>query len=101
MSHSFPTRRSSDLIFPFITKQPVISCTLFEDNAGALQLATTHKTCPPTKHLALKYHHFCSHISLGLILILPINTFEQLADIFTKPLPEATFKYLHFKLLGW
>ena len=32
------------LTFPFITKQPVISCILFEDNASALQLATTHKT---------------------------------------------------------
>ena len=63
------------VIFPFITKQPVISCTLFEDNAGALQLATTHKTCPCTKHLSLKYHHFRSHVSSGLILILPINTF--------------------------
>ena len=88
------------VIFPFITKQPVISCTLFKDNAGALQLATTHKTCPHTKHLSLKSHHFRSHVSSGLILILPINTFEQLADIFTKPLPEATFKYLCFKLLG-
>ena len=89
------------LIFLFITKQPIISCTLFKDIAGALQLSITHKTRPCTKRVSLKYHHFHSHNSLGLISILPINTFDQLADIFTKPLPEVMLTYLCFKLLGW
>ena len=30
-----------------------------------------------------------------------VDTKEQLADIFTKPLPVATFQYLRLKLMGW
>ena len=39
------------------------------------------------------------YIMSGLVKILPITTFEQTADIFTKPLPAVTFKYLHKKLI--
>ena len=88
-------------VFTFATKQALLSCSLFEDNAGALTLATDHKSCPRTKHIGLKYHHFRGHVMSGLVKILPITTFEQTADIFTKPLPAVTFKYLRKKLMGW
>ena len=35
------------------------------------------------------------------IKILPINTKEQTADIFTKPLDEVLFVHLRKKLMGW
>ena len=35
-----------------------LNCTLFEDNNGALELATKPRYCPRTKHIAIKYHHF-------------------------------------------
>jgi hypothetical protein len=88
-------------IFVFATHPPLLSCTLFEDNKGALALATDHKARPRTKHIGLKYHHFRSHVLSGLVKILPISTFEQTADIFTKPLPAVTFRYLRAKLIGW
>jgi hypothetical protein len=73
---------------------------LLEDNAGALTLALDHKTHPRTKHISLKYQHFLSHVTLGLVKRYPISTFDQVADIFTKLLSPVTFLYGQHKLIG-
>ena len=80
---------------------PQILCRLFEDNNGALLLATDQKYRPRTKHIALKYHHFRSFVNEGKVNILPIDTKEQLADQFTKALDIQTFERLRCKLMGW
>ena len=87
--------------FSLDSKQPTIKCTLFEDNNGAIELATAPKMRPRTKHIALKYHHFREHVRNGTVKIQRIDTAEQIADIFTKPLPESGFEYLRKKLMGW
>ncbi|MEJ2116200.1 MAG: Ty1/Copia family ribonuclease HI, partial [Gammaproteobacteria bacterium] len=79
----------------------VTHSTVFEDNNGALELATAPKMRPRTKHIAIKYHHFREHVKRGTIKIQRVDTKEQLADIFTKPLPRDTFQYLRKKLCGW
>ena len=61
-----------------------ISCKVFGDNNGALELATKPKFRPRTKHIATKYHHFRDSVKGGAIKVLPIDTLEQIADIFTK-----------------
>ena len=78
-----------------------LHCTLFEDNNGALELATTPRYRPRTKHIAVKYHHFRERVKNGTVKIEPIDTNEQLADQFTKGLQVGTFRYLRSKLLGW
>jgi hypothetical protein len=75
--------------------------TIFEDNKGCVELAHAPKMRPRTKHIALKYHHFRSHVTSGDIKIKWIDTKHQLADIFTKPLPELLFTSLRLLLLGW
>jgi len=75
--------------------------TIFEDNKGCVELANTPKMRPRTKHIALKYHHFRSHVASGDIKVRWIDTKHQLADIFTKPLPEPLFTSLRLLLLGW
>ena len=90
-----------NLIFDNDAGKPTIRCTLFEDNNGALELATAPRYRPRTKHIGIKYHHFREHVKKGLVSIEPIDTREQIADQFTKGLPTATFEYLRFKLLGW
>ena len=77
---------------------PKVSCHVFEDNAGALELANNPKLHPQTKHIAIPYHH---HINAGTIIIEKVATQENLTNIFTKPLPLATFHHLRCKLLGW
>jgi len=82
-------------------KKVKLHCTLFEDNNGALELATKPRYRPRTKHIAIKYHHFREKVSNGLVDIQPIDTREQIADQFTKGLQVGTFEYLRNKLLGW
>ena len=50
------------------------------------------KFSPRSKHIALKYHHFRSHVKSGQVEIWYNPTDKKLADILTKPLPnEALF----------
>lgn len=44
-----------------------------------------------TKHIALRYHSIKDHVVDGNAEIHFIRFVDQLADIFTKDLPEATF----------
>jgi len=79
----------------------MVSTYVWEDNNGALKLATNPtKVSIHTKHLAIKYHFFCHHLGDD-ITILKVDTTEQLADIFTKGLPSDTFWILASKLMGW
>ena len=48
--------------------------TLFEDNAGTLQLATEYKFRPRTKHMCVKYHHFRQYVKKKVISIRAIDT---------------------------
>jgi hypothetical protein len=65
----------------------IFHSTVFEDNNGALSLATSPKISPRTKHIAVKYHHFRSKIGVDKgILIQRIDTTDQKADIFTNGL---------------
>jgi hypothetical protein len=96
-----------DLLLEFsIATKLIVGDTLthsmiFEDNKGCVDLASAPKLCPRTKHIALKYRHFRTHVANGLIRIQWIGSKNQLADIFTKPLAAPLFLYLHFHLLGW
>jgi len=81
--------------------QRAVHCTVFEDNEGALELARTPKMRPRTKHIALKYHHFREHVRRGTIIPEPINTKDQIADLFTKPLARDQFQILRRRLSGW
>ena len=85
--------------------KPRVTCRVFEDNAGAVELANNPKLRPRTKHIAIPYHHFRHHVAEGTIKILPISTKHQIADIFTKPLweyfPFAYFTYNEQTLLAF
>ncbi len=75
--------------------------TIFEDNKGCVDLIAAPTMRPRSRHIAIKYHHFREHVRNGQIHIKWISTNEQLADIFTKPLPLSKFTILRSKLLGW
>ena len=80
---------------------PEIKCKVFEDNTSCIKVATAPIMTPRTKHIALKYHFFRSHVKSGRVTILPISTTEQRADILTKPLSGELFVYLRNKIMGW
>ena len=83
------------------SKRPSVKCKVFEDNNGAIELAKATNIRPRTKHIALKYHHFRENVRKDLIEINPIDTLEQVADIFTKAFPFPIFNCLRKKMMGW
>jgi hypothetical protein len=51
-------RDRKSMKFPIPNTQPKGLCKVFENNSGALEMATTHKYQPRTKHLLnVKLHH--------------------------------------------
>ena len=77
--------------------------TVWEDNMGALTLANLE----PGQHTArskfydCKVHWFRSLLKLNSITVTKVDTKEQIADLFTKPLPRDTFQYLRRLMIGW
>ncbi|GJW03050.1 retrovirus-related pol polyprotein from transposon TNT 1-94 [Tanacetum coccineum] len=51
-----------------------------------------------TKHIDVRYHFIKDHVENGTIELYFVGTEFQLADLFTKSLPEARFKFLVEKL---
>jgi hypothetical protein len=74
---------------------------VFEDNNGCLVLASSPRMTPRSKHIAVKYHFFRSHVVSGAIRIFKINTEEQQVDIFTKGLVRALFEKIRKLVMGW
>ena len=77
-------------------------CQVWEDNVAALKLANSEFSgmTPRTKHIAVKYHWFKSHLRGG-IEIKKIDTSVQKADIFTKGLKVVEFEKKRAMIMGW
>ncbi len=80
---------------------PQIHCKIFEDNSGAIELATNDKWRPCTKHINVQYHHFRSYVNSGQLSVKAIESDEQEADILTKPVPVSPLKKHRFTMMGW
>ena len=81
--------------------QTITYSTVFEDNKGCIELVNCPKLRPRSKHIHIKYHHFREHVTNGTIKVEHIPSSEQLADIFTKPLPLELFAKLRRGIIGW
>ena len=88
-------------VFPVQVKTPTFVYKVHKDNQSCITMATLQKFTPRTKHIALKYHHFCSHVKNGAIKISYCCTTEQKADLLTKPLAINLFFKLRYMQSGW
>ncbi len=77
-----------------------VHCRIFEDNSGAIEIATNPKYQPRTKHINQRFYFFHSHIGKHLS-VHPIKTEDQVADLFTKPLANKLFTKHRLVLQGW
>jgi hypothetical protein len=68
------------------------------DNESAICMAENPVEHSRTKHIDIRYHFLRDHQQRGDIEIAYVNTKDQLADIFTKPLDEKTFSKLRNEL---
>jgi ribosome-interacting GTPase 1 len=81
--------------------KPNVRCKVFEDNAACIKVAKEPKLRPRTKHLAVQLFHFRHHVHNGDINIEYVDTKNQIADIFTKPLARDAFIRLRKMFMRW
>jgi hypothetical protein len=72
--------------------------SLLCDNDSAIRMADNPVEHSCTKHIDIRYHFMRDHQQKGDIKIAYVSTYNQLADIFTKPLDEKTFSKLRNEL---
>ena len=61
--------------------------TLFCDNKAAINLSEDLTAHTQVKHFNIKYHFLHKCVQTGEIIIKYVNTKDNVADLFTKPLP--------------
>jgi hypothetical protein len=83
----------TDLQVPSVST-PTIWC----DNLGTTYLSVNPIFYARTKHVEVDYHFVCDRVAKKKIQICFVPSWDQLADVFTKPLPVASFTAFRFKL---
>ena len=68
------------------------------DNTSAISISKNPVMHSKTKHIPIKYHFLREHVTDKHVKLEFVGTKEQVADIFTKPLPRETFEYLRDRL---
>ena len=68
------------------------------DNESAIKIAYNPMQHTKTKHIEIRHHFIREHVARGDIDLSYVNTKDQLANIFTKPLDEARFRELRHEL---
>ncbi|KAB2633881.1 retrovirus-related Pol polyprotein from transposon TNT 1-94 [Pyrus ussuriensis x Pyrus communis] len=68
------------------------------DNTSAIAITKNSVFHQKTKHINRRYHFIKDALKDGIIDLVYCPTNEQLADIFTKPLPKDRFNYLRSML---
>jgi hypothetical protein len=89
------------IIVPVHITKPNFFCKVHENNQFTIKMATSDIFTLQTKHIALKYHHLCSHVKNGHIEISYCPTEDQKADLLTKPLADSAFFRIIQMHIGW
>ena len=73
-----------------ISEHVVIHC----DNASTINMSKNLVLHLKIKKISIKYHMLREKVAEKEIRLEYVSTKEQIADIFTKPLPKEIFEYL-------
>jgi hypothetical protein len=71
---------------------------IYCDNTSTISISKNPSDALKTKHIPIKYHFLREQVAEKNIRVEYVGTKEQVADIFTKPLPQEAFEYLHQRL---
>nr|GEV70012.1 hypothetical protein [Tanacetum cinerariifolium] len=71
---------------------------IYCDSKSAIAISCNPVQHTRTKHIDVRYHFIKDHVEKGTIELYFVGTEYQLANLFTKSLPEARFKFLDMKL---
>ena len=73
-----------------ITEPMILYC----DNTSAINISKNIVMHAKTKHIAIKYHYVRELVEDKEVKMEYVNSKEQIANIFTKPLPKEAHEYL-------
>ena len=76
-----------------------VPITLFYDNSGAIAQSKDPRNHKEGKHIGRKYHIVRDSIARGDVVVAKIDSAKNLADPFTKALPQRTFES-HLEEIG-
>nr|GFD30201.1 retrovirus-related Pol polyprotein from transposon TNT 1-94 [Tanacetum cinerariifolium] len=68
--------------------------SMYCDSKAAIAISCNPVQHSRTKHIDVKYHFIKEKVKNGIVELFFVRTEYQLADLFTKALPEERFKYL-------
>ena len=68
------------------------------DNNSAICISKNPVHHSRTKHIDIRHHFIRDHVEKDDVKLERVDTLDQIADIFTKPLPFAQFSALRLKL---
>jgi hypothetical protein len=68
------------------------------DSTNAISVAKNLVLHSKTKHIEVRYHFLRDNVEKGKVTLIHRPTHDQLADIFTKPLDQASFTHLRGEL---
>jgi hypothetical protein len=71
---------------------------IYCDNTSAINISKNPVMHSKTKHIPIKYHFLREQVAKKNIRVEYVGTKEQVANIFTKPLPWEAFEYLRQRL---
>nr|GFA31858.1 retrovirus-related Pol polyprotein from transposon TNT 1-94 [Tanacetum cinerariifolium] len=66
---------------------------IYCDSKSAIAISCNPVQHTRTKHIDVRYHFIKDHVEKGSVELYFVGTEYQLADLFTKSLPEARFKF--------
>lgn len=68
--------------------------TLMVDNTSASKVIRNPEQHKRTKHIDVRYHFIREKFQMKVFNLKEVNSHDQLADIFTKPMPEIRINFL-------
>ena len=85
-------------LFTELGQPPNQPTTILVDNRSAIDFAHNTGFHARSKHIDICHHFICDSITSKEVSVNHCSSKENVADIFTKPLPRATHEYLVEKL---
>ena len=78
----------------------VSSSNIYEENNGAIVVATSTRMTPTSNHIDVKYHWFRKHFGKEFVMR-KTESENQKADVVTKGLQGQIFVKIRKLLCGW